>query len=86
MTTILDEPATQSRIVESASTRLRATTAAARLSFVWLGVRKSLTSEQKNQAADSFGAEGRFLSAGKKLLDTSHPAFDEAEKKRSDAA
>src|SRR5690606_9241783 len=27
------------------------------------------------QAADSFGAEGKFLSAGKKLLDTSHPAF-----------
>jgi len=49
--------------------------AAARLSFTWLGVRKSLTITQKNQAADSFGAEGKFLSAGKKLLDTSHPAF-----------
>jgi len=49
--------------------------AAARLSFTWLGVRKSLTSAQKDQAADSFGAEGKFLSAGKKLLDTSHPAF-----------
>ncbi len=49
--------------------------AAARLSFTWLGVRKSLTSVQKNQAADSFGAEGKFLSAGKKLLDTTHPAF-----------
>jgi hypothetical protein len=49
--------------------------AAARLSFTWLGVRKSLTSAQKDQAADSFGAEGQFLSAGKKLLDTSHPAF-----------
>lgn len=49
--------------------------AAARLSFTWLGVRKSLTAAQKNQAADTFGAEGKFLSAGKKLLDTSHPAF-----------
>jgi hypothetical protein len=49
--------------------------AAARLSFTWLGVRKSLTSAQKDQAADSFGAEGKFLSAGKKLLDVSHPAF-----------
>lgn len=49
--------------------------AAVRLSFTWLGVRKSLTAEQKNQAADSFGAEGKFLSAGKKLLDTAHPAF-----------
>ncbi|MHC2068150.1 hypothetical protein ACYFX5_11795 [Bremerella sp. T1] len=49
--------------------------AAARLSFTWLGVRKSLNSHQRDQAADSFGAEGKFLSAGKKLLDTSHPAF-----------
>jgi len=49
--------------------------AAARLSFTWLGVRKSLSPSQKDQAADSFGAEGKYLSAGKKLLDTSHPAF-----------
>jgi len=49
--------------------------AAARLSFNWLGVRKSLSSSQKDQAADSFGAEGKYLSAGKKLLDTAHPAF-----------
>ena len=49
--------------------------AAVRLSFVWFGVRKSLTSEQKSQAAETFGAEGDFLSAGKKLLDTRHPAF-----------
>ncbi len=37
--------------------------------------RKTLTPEQKSQAADTFGAEGEFLSAGKKLLDTRHPAF-----------
>jgi len=49
--------------------------AAARLSFAWLGVRKTLNAQQKNQAADSFGAEGKYLSAGKKLLDTSHPAY-----------
>jgi hypothetical protein len=49
--------------------------AAIRLSLSWLGVRKTLTSEQKAIAADSFGAEGAFLSAGKKLLDTKHPAF-----------
>ncbi|HQZ67868.1 MAG TPA: hypothetical protein PLY87_22410 [Planctomycetaceae bacterium] len=49
--------------------------AAARLSFTWLGVSKSLTLAQKSQAADSFGAKAKFLSAGKKLLDTSHPAF-----------
>ncbi|WP_040351595.1 hypothetical protein [Blastopirellula marina] len=59
----------------SSTQRLQSTMAAARLSFTWLGVRKSLSSHQRDQAADSFGAEGKFLSAGKKLLDTSHPAF-----------
>ncbi len=34
-----------------------------------------MSNEQKSQAADTFGAEREFLSAGKKLLDTSHPAF-----------
>jgi len=46
-----------------------------RLAISWLGVRKTLTTDQKNQAAESFGAQGSFLSAGKKLLDTTHPAF-----------
>lgn len=72
---LFDESATDSASASAAAERLRDTMAAARLSFTWLGTRKSLTSEQRNQAADSFGAEGKFLSAGKKLLDTSHPAF-----------
>ena len=59
----------------AAGQRLRQRMAAVRLSFTWLGVRKSLTTAQKAQAAESFGAEGKFLSAGKKLLDTRHPAF-----------
>ncbi|QDU96242.1 hypothetical protein [Lignipirellula cremea] len=73
MTATLEEPANQTR--SPAANRLRTTMAAARLSFNWLGVRKSLNAHQKNQAADSFGAEGKFLSAGKKLLDTSHAAY-----------
>lgn len=60
---------------ESPALRLQTTMAAARVSFTWLGVRKTLTAEQKAQAAEPFGAAGQFLSAGKKLLDTSHPAF-----------
>ena len=55
--------------------RLRTTMAAVRIAFTWFGVRKSLTAEQKAQAADIFGAEGQFVSAGKKLLDTCHPAY-----------
>jgi hypothetical protein len=38
-------------------------------------VQRTLTSEQKAQAAQAFDAEGEFLSAGKKLLDTKHTAF-----------
>ncbi|MCA9044654.1 MAG: hypothetical protein KDA69_10065, partial [Planctomycetaceae bacterium] len=63
------------RTQQSPADRLRGAMAAARLSFTWLGVRKSLNRQQTEQAADSFGAAGKFLSAGKKLLDTSHPAF-----------
>ncbi len=59
----------------NAAQRLRTTMGAARLSFTWFGTRKTLTQEQKTQAADTFGAEGEFLSAGKKLIDTKHPAF-----------
>lgn len=68
MPTVLDPPPTQ-----AASGRLRADFAAMRLSFTWFGIRKSLSTEQKAEAAESFGAAGPFLSAGKKLLDTSHP-------------
>jgi hypothetical protein len=73
MTIELADPAARS--ATSPVERLRATTTAIRLSFTWFGVRKALTQEQKAQAAERFGAEGDYLSAGKKLLDTRHPAF-----------
>jgi hypothetical protein len=68
------DPATEQPLVTPAQ-RLRASTTAVRVSLRWLGVRKTLTPEQKTQAAESFGAEGEFLSARKKLLDTRHPAY-----------
>jgi hypothetical protein len=49
--------------------------AAARVSFTWLGVRKTLTQSQKAEAAETFGATSQYLSAAKKLLDTRCPAF-----------
>ena len=49
--------------------------AAVRVSMSWFGTRKSLTAEQKAEAAEPFNAEAKFLSAGKKLLDISHPAY-----------
>jgi hypothetical protein len=55
--------------------RLRATMAACRVQFTWLGTQKALTPQQRAAAAEAFDAEGQFLSAGKKLIDTRHPAF-----------
>ena len=77
MSVTLEEPSVGSRHQSSAAERLRTSSAAVRLSFTWFGTRKSLTSQQKAQAADAFGAEEQYLSAGKKLLDTRHPAFKE---------
>lgn len=66
-------PATSS--VATPAENLRTRFAAARVSFTWLGVRKALSGEQRAVAAEQFGAEGRYLSAAKKLLDTRHDAF-----------
>lgn len=74
-TLLLDEPETAQTSDVAASERLRTTMAAVRVCFTWFGTRKSLSTEQKAQAAESFGAEGQFVTAGKKLLDSSHPAF-----------
>ena len=60
---------------QSPTQKLQTTFAAVRVSFTWLGVRKTLTQTQKAQAAEPFGAEEKYLSAAKKLLDTSHPLF-----------
>jgi len=75
MTMTLDPPPTRAAALSSPAQRLRQRFAAVRVSFTWLGVRKSLSADQKQQAAEGFGAEGQFLSAGKKLLDTRHVKY-----------
>jgi hypothetical protein len=60
---------------DPAADRLRRATAAVRVSIRWLGCRKALSAEQRAAAAETFDASDRFLTAGKKLLDTAHPAF-----------
>jgi len=75
MSTLLNEPIHEVPTSTSTSQRLRTTMAAIRLSFTWFGTRKTLSAEQKARAAESFGAKGEFLSAGKKLIDTRHPSF-----------
>jgi hypothetical protein len=49
--------------------------AAVRVSFTWFGVSKTLTPEQRATAAEAFNAEGQFLSATKKLVDTKDPTY-----------
>ena len=73
MASLLDVPLENTQ--RSGAQQLRTTMAALRLAFTWFGVRKTLSPEQKARAADAFGAEGEFLSAGKKLIDTRDPAF-----------
>lgn len=76
MSTTLDlDPANRVTPRVAPSQQLRMSTAAVRLAFTWMGVRKSLSSDQKAQAADAFGAEHDSLSASKRLLDVRHPAF-----------
>jgi hypothetical protein len=77
MTKTIDPVRAQSRTkTVSPAQRLHAAFAAARVSFAWLGVRKTLTSDQKAQAADTFNAEGQYLSAAKKLLDEERKLLD----------
>ena len=58
-----------------AATRLRGETTAVRLHIRWLGTRKSLSEPQRKQVASAFEADTSTLTAAKKLIDTSHPAY-----------
>ena len=73
MTTLFADSEIQPSTVSAE--RLRTTMAAMRLSFTWFGVRKSLTAEQKAEAAEAFGADGDVLSAGKRLINTKHAKY-----------
>ena len=66
-------PATQTS--PNAAQRLRTTMAAVKLSFTWLGVRKTLAPEQRTTAARAFHADRELLTASKLILDTKNPAY-----------
>ena len=55
--------------------RLRRIAAAVRVHFTWWGVHKTLTAQQKEEVGHTYAADARFLTAGKKLIDTRHEAF-----------
>lgn len=59
----------------SVADELKATTTACRVSFNWLGTRKTFTANEKATTANTFGADQKYVSASKKLFDTKHPAF-----------
>jgi len=70
----------------NAANRLRTTMAAVKLSFTWLGVRKSLAPEQRTTAARAFHADRELLSASKLILDTKNPAYRAVAAVRSEAS
>ena len=70
----------------NAASRLRATMAAVRLSFTWLGVRKTLAPEQRTTAARAFQADRDLLTASKLILDTKNPAYRAVAAVRSEAS
>ena len=76
-------PAASRSRPQAAAQRLRLNFAATRVSFTWFGTRKTLTTEQKAEAAERFGAETQYLSAAKKLLDNKHEAFQQVTAIRS---
>ena len=59
----------------TAAEELRTNSAAVGVSFTWLGVRRSLSTGQKAQVAETFGAQERDLSASKRILDVTDPVF-----------
>src|ERR1700722_3084366 len=58
----------------SPAQRLRRMAAAVRVSLHWWGTHKSLTTQQKEEVGVAYDADSRFLTAGKKLIDTRHEA------------
>jgi len=82
----LTAPPTTHTQEPAAADRLRTTMAAVRLSFTWLGVRRTLAPEQRSTAAEAFQADRQLLTASKLILDVRHPAYRNVARVRSEAA
>lgn len=79
MSTVL-EPEIENRSVDTgalndSASRLRDDFAACRVKFRWFGTTKSLSMAQKSQAAEAFGAQGKAISAAKRLIDTKNERY-----------
>lgn len=73
----------QGSLNQDAAETLIADFRATRVSFTSWGVKRALSDDQKSQAADAFGADAGFLSAGKKIIDTKHKAYSNVSKIKS---
>lgn len=69
------EPDNNVTQITDAARDIRANMGAVKVSFSWLGTRRSLSDAQTRQAATQFDADAELVSAYKKLIDTKHPAF-----------
>src|SRR5687768_14308543 len=72
MISLLDEPTHAST---TPAQWLRQIAAAVRVSFTWWGVHRSLTDQQKEEVGLACSADTRFLTAGKKLIDTRNETY-----------
>lgn len=69
------EPDNNVTPITEAARDIRSNMGAVKVSFSWLGTRRSLSDSQTRQAATQFDADAELVSAYKKLIDTKHPAF-----------
>lgn len=64
-----------SQTLSDSARRVEADFSACRVKFRWFGTTKTLSSDQRTRAAQSFGAEGKAISAAKRLIDTRHDRY-----------
>ena len=78
MSTLLEPETDQVSGSESLSNsvnQIRSDFTACRVRFRWFGTTKTLSTAQKSQAAESFGAQGKAISAAKRLIDTRNDRY-----------
>ena len=78
MSTLLESETDQFSGSDSLSesvNQVRSDFAACRVKFRWFGTTKTLSTAQKSQAAESFGAQGKAISAAKRLIDTKNDRY-----------
>jgi hypothetical protein len=78
----MSDVAERSGAIEELIANYRATS----VSFTMWGTKKTLSNDQKAEAAETFGADAGFLSAGKRLIDTKHASYRAVTKIKSQAA